>query len=245
MRIAIVGSGIAGLSAAWLLAGQHDVVLYEANDYAGGHSNTIDVSLDGISHPVDTGFLVHNDRTYPNLIKLLPMLGVETPASEMTFSVSLPGVNLEWAGADLTTLFAQPLNLVRPAFWRMVMDILRFNRESGRLLDQARTTGVTLGQLLNTGHYSKEFRDWYLYPMGAAIWSSPLESMNDFPAETFLQFCMNHGLLQVLDRPQWKTIKNGSREYVNAMLRALPDVRLSTPVLGVRRTASGVVITTA
>lgn len=245
MRIAIVGSGIAGLSAAWLLAGQHDVVLYEANDYAGGHSNTIDVSLDGISHPVDTGFLVHNDRTYPNLIKLLPMLGVETPASEMTFSVSLPGVNLEWAGADLTTLFAQPLNLVRPAFWRMVMDILRFNRESGQLLDQARTTGVTLGQLLNNGHYSKEFRDWYLYPMGAAIWSSPLKSMDDFPAETFLQFCLNHGLLQVLDRPQWKTIKNGSREYVNAMLRALPDIRLSTPVLGVRRTASGVVITTA
>lgn len=245
MRIAVIGSGIAGLSAAWLLSREHDVVLYESNDYAGGHSNTVDVRLDGISHPVDTGFLVHNDRTYPNLIRLFPMLGVETPASEMTFSVSLPDADLEWAGAGLTTLFAQPRNLFRPAFWRMVRDILRFNRESRRLLEQCRSTAITLGQLLDQGGYSQEFRDWYLYPMGAAIWSSPLKGMDVFPAETFLQFCMNHGLLQVFDRPQWKTVKNGSREYVTAMLRNLPDVRLSTPVTTVIRTTTGVDITTA
>lgn len=245
MRIAIVGSGIAGLSAAWLLASKHDVVLYEANDYAGGHSNTVQVELDGISHPVDTGFLVHNDRTYPNLIKLFPLLGVETPASEMTFSVSLPGADLEWAGANMATLFAQPRNIVRPAFWRMVRDILRFNRESRGMLNQVRSTGITLGQLLHAGHYSQEFRDWYLYPMGAAIWSSPLKDMNGVPAETFIQFCLNHGLLQVMDRPQWKTVKNGSREYVRAMLKNLPDIRLSTPVTAVTRTANSADITTA
>lgn len=245
MRIAIIGSGIAGLSAAWLLSPDHEVVLYEANDYAGGHSNTVDVRLDGISHPVDTGFLVHNDRTYPNLIQLFPMLDIETPASEMTFSVSLPESDLEWAGAGLTTLFAQPRNLVRPAFWRMVRDILRFNQESRRLLDECRSTTITLGQLLDQGGYSQEFRDWYLYPMGAAIWSSPLKGMDVFPAETFLQFCMNHGLLQVFDRPQWKTVKNGSREYVTAMLQRLPDVRLSTPVTAVCRSTNSVDITTA
>ena len=179
-RVAIVGSGIAGLAAAHTLQGLADVTLFEANDYAGGHSNTIDVSLDGIDYPVDTGFLVHNDRTYPNLIRLLPLLGVETPNSDMTFSVSLPASNLEWAGANLATLFAQPLNLVRPAFWRMVKDILRFNRESTDLLDRVRGSGLSLADLLDQGGYSSEFRSWYLYPMGAAIWSSPLKGMEAF-----------------------------------------------------------------
>lgn len=245
MKIAVIGSGIAGLSAAWLLRNAHDVVVYEANHYAGGHSNTIDVSLDGIDYPVDTGFLVHNDRTYPNLIRLLPLLGVETPASDMTFSVSLPGSNLEWAGANLATLFAQPLNLVRPAFWRMVKDILRFNRESTTLLERVRGSGLSLAELLDQGGYSTEFRSWYLYPMGAAIWSSPLKGMETFPAETFLQFCLNHGLLQIFDRPQWKTIRRGSREYVQAMLRSLPDVRLNSPVTTVRRVDDQVLVTTA
>lgn len=244
MRIAVVGAGIAGLSAAWLLSPSHEVVLFEAADYAGGHSNTVDVTLDGISHPVDTGFLVHNDRTYPNLISLFALLGVATPDSEMTFSVSLPGPDVEWAGADLTTLFAQGRNLVRPAFWRMVRDILRFNRESVRLLEQVRGGNLSLGQLLDRDGYSAEFRDWYLFPMGAAIWSTPLEGMADFPAETFLQFCLNHGLLQVLDRPQWKTVQDGSREYVRAMLTRLRDVRLSTPVRSVIRRADGVHLAT-
>ncbi|MCC2638208.1 MAG: NAD/FAD-binding protein [Moraxellaceae bacterium] len=245
MRIAVVGSGIAGLGAAWLLAPHHEVVLYEAAGYAGGHSNTVDVTLDGITHPVDTGFLVHNDRTYPNLIQLFALLGIDTPASEMTFSVSLPGEDLEWAGSDLGTLFAQPRNLVRPGFWRMVRDILRFNRSADALLADSRRHARTLGQLLDEQGYSQEFRQWYLYPMGAAIWSTPLQGMEAFPAETFLQFCQNHGLLQIFDRPQWKSIRNGSREYVAAMLRLLGDVRLSCPVTAVTRTDEGVVVTSA
>lgn len=243
MRIAIIGSGIAGLSAAWLLAPSHEVVLFEAGDYAGGHSNTVDVTLEGVTHPVDTGFLVHNDRTYPNLIQLFGLLGIDTPASEMTFSVSLPGEDLEWAGSDLGTLFAQPRNLLRPAFWRMVSDILRFNRNARELLDHARRHGLTLGRLLDEQGYSQTFRRWYLYPMGAAIWSTPIEGMAAFPAETFLQFCLNHGLLQIFDRPQWKTVRNGSREYVKAMLRLIPDLRLACPVQEVRREADGIVVT--
>lgn len=242
MRIAVVGAGISGLSAAWLLAPDHEVVLYEANDYAGGHSNTVDVSLDGVTHPVDTGFLVHNDRTYPNLVRLFPLLKVATHPSEMTFSVSLPAADVEWAGSDLTTLFAQIRNLWRPAFWRMVGDILRFNRDAGQLLAETAANGETLGQLLARHHYSREFRDWYLYPMGAAIWSSPLKDMQLFPAETFLRFCLNHGLLQILDRPQWKTVVNGSREYVNAMLTRLEDVRLATPVQSVQRLGDSVAV---
>ncbi|MES2919400.1 MAG: FAD-dependent oxidoreductase [Pseudomonadota bacterium] len=245
MRIAVIGSGIAGLGAAWLLSPQHEVVLYEAADYAGGHSNTVDVTLDGLTHPVDTGFLVHNDRTYPNLIQLFALLGVDTPASEMTFSVSLPGEDLEWAGSDLGTLFAQRRNLLRPAFWRMVSDLLRFNRNAQALLVHARGHRPTLGQLLDEQGYSQEFRRWYLYPMGAAIWSTPLTGMEAFPAETFLQFCLNHGLLQVFDRPQWKTVRNGSREYVKAMLTLIPDVRLSCPVQSVRRESEAVVVTSA
>jgi predicted NAD/FAD-binding protein len=244
MRIAVIGSGIAGLSAAWLLASHHEVVVFEANDYAGGHSNTVDVTLDGLTHPVDTGFLVHNDRTYPNLIQFLALLGVETHASEMTFSVSLPQADLEWAGASLSTLFAQIRNLWRPAFWRMVRDILHFNRESTELLKQAQASNITLGQLLDKQHYSQEFREWYLYPMGAAIWSSPLKDMEFFPAETFLQFCLNHGLLQIFNRPQWRTIKNGSREYVKAILEKLPDMRLSCPVQSIKRSTEGVIVST-
>lgn len=244
MRIAVIGSGIAGLSAAWLLKPEHDVSLFEAAGYAGGHSNTIDVTLDGINHPVDTGFLVHNDRTYPNLIRLLPLLGVETPASEMSFSVKLPGESLEWAGASLATLFVQKINLTRLGFWRMLRDILSFNRRSYELLDVARASGEALGQLLDREGYSREFADWYLLPMGAAIWSCPTRSMRDFPAETFLQFCINHGLLQVFDRPQWKTIRGGSREYVRAMCQAIGDVRLNTPVLSVTRQPEGVRVET-
>ncbi len=245
MRIAVIGSGIAGLSAAWLLASDHEITLFEANDYAGGHSNTVDVSLDGLTWPVDTGFLVHNNRTYPNLIQLFPLLDVSTHPTEMTFSVSLPAADVEWAGSGLGTLFAQVRNLWRPAFWRMVMDILRFNREAPLLLTRARASGITLAELLDAGHYSQEFRDWYLYPMGAAIWSSPLKGMEVFPAETFLQFCLNHGLLQVFDRPQWKTLVKGSREYVQAMLKRIPDLRLSTPVQSVYRNSDGVIVTTA
>ncbi len=242
MRIAVIGAGISGLAAAWLLAPEHEIVLFEANHYAGGHSNTVDVHLDGLTHPVDTGFLVHNDRTYPNLIQLFPLLNVATHPSEMTFSVSLPAADLEWAGSDLASLFAQTRNLWRPAFWRMLTHILRFNRDAERLLVEATAHGETLGELLSRHAYSQEFRNWYLYPMGAAIWSSPLKGMDVFPAETFIRFCLNHGLLQIMNRPQWKTVVNGSRVYVKAMLERIADVRLSAPVTAIRRSTDAIEI---
>lgn len=245
MKIAVVGSGIAGLSAAWLLAKTHQVTVFEAADYAGGHSNTVDVSLDGLTAPVDTGFLVHNDRTYPNLIALFKLLKLDTPASDMSFSVKLPHLNLEWAGASLSTLFVQKRNLIRPGFWRMIRDILNFNKRSQTLLQDIRGSGLTLGQLLQREGYSQEFRDWYLLPMGAAIWSSPMDEMADFPAETFIQFCLNHGLLQINDRPQWKTIRGGSREYVKRLVADIGDVRLNTAVTQVKREQLGVAVTTA
>lgn len=245
MKIAVVGSGIAGLSAAWLLAKQHEVSVFEAANYAGGHSNTVDVSLDGLTAPVDTGFLVHNDRTYPNLIALFKLLKLDTPASDMSFSVKLPHLNLEWAGASLSTLFVQKRNLFRPGFWRMIRDILNFNKRATTLLSDVKGSGLTLGQLLNREGYSVEFRDWYLLPMGAAIWSSPMDEMADFPAETFIQFCLNHGLLQINDRPQWKTIRGGSREYVKRLVADIGDVRLNTPVLSVKRDQAGVAVSTA
>ncbi len=248
-KIAVVGSGISGLSAAWLLAKHHHVTVYEAANYAGGHSNTVDVTLNGISHPVDTGFLVHNDRTYPNLIALFKHIGIDTPASDMSFSVKLPLVNVEWAGATLGTLFAQKRNLFRPSFWRMIRDILNFNKRAHDLLASVQDGDMSLGQLLDREGYSREFREWYLLPMGAAIWSSPMDDMADFPAKTFIQFCLNHGLLQINDRPQWKSIRGGSRVYVE---RLCADIRahdghvlLNTPVQQVTRHADGVHIATA
>lgn len=244
MKIAVIGSGIAGLSAAWLLSREHEVTLFEAAGYAGGHSNTVDVTLDGVTAPVDTGFLVHNDRTYPNLIALFKLLKLDTPASEMTFSVKLPHVNLEWAGENLATLFVQKRNLLRPGFWRMIRDILNFNKRSHALLAEMRGSGLTLGELLVREGYSREFSDWYLLPMGAAIWSSPMEDMAAFPAETFIQFCINHGLLQINDRPQWKSIRGGSREYVQRLCRDITSVRLNTPVRSVTRTPDQVLVRT-
>lgn len=245
MKIAVVGSGIAGLSAAWLLSREHQVTVFEAASYAGGHSNTVDIVVDGISHPVDTGFLVHNDRTYPNLVALFRLLQIETPASDMSFSVKLPHVNLEWAGASLRTLFVQKRNLLRPGFWRMVRDILDFNQRARDLLTDIGDSNLSLGDLLTRERYSREFRDWYLLPMGAAIWSSPMDDMADFPAATFIQFCLNHGLLQISDRPQWKSIRGGSREYVRKLCAAIGDVRLDTPVQAVRRTGQGVEVSSA
>ncbi len=245
MRIAVVGSGIAGLSAAWLLRQQHRVTVFEAAGYAGGHSNTVDITLDGQTFPVDTGFLVHNDRTYPNLIQLLALLGLPTTASDMSFSVKLAQPELEWAGANLATVFVQKRNLLRPAFWQMLRDILDFNQRADELLSLARASGQTLGQLLEREAYSQAFSDWYLLPMGAAIWSCPMSRMRAMPAETFIQFCLNHGLLQIRHRPQWKTICGGAREYVQALCRDIGDVRLNTAVLAVRRDAEGVALATA
>ncbi len=209
--------------------------LLEANDYPGGHTHTVDVTLDGVTAPVDTGFLVYNDRTYPRLIALFDELGIESAPSEMSFAVRDDTAGVEWAGTDLPALFAQPANLSRPAFWRMLADILRFNRATIAMQRADRVFAITLGEYLDEGDYSTPFREWYLLPMAAAIWSVPLSAVLDFPLPTFVQFCHRHGLLQIFDRPQWRTVAGGARTYVRRMVAELSDVRLSTPVRRVRR----------
>jgi len=244
MKIAVVGSGISGLSAAWLLAKKHQITVFEANNYAGGHSNAVDVQLDGQQAAVDTGFLVFNEKTYPNLIQLFSLLNLTIANTDMSFSVRLQQENLEWAGSNLASLFAQKRNIVRPKFWQMINDILRFNRQALPLLAIAKAEQLSLGQLLHQEKYSQAFKDWYLLPMGAAIWSTPSADMLDFPAESFIQFCLNHGLLQISDRPQWLTIKGSSRQYVKQLCAGIGDVRLNTPVIAVSSHEHGVHIQT-
>lgn len=238
-RIAVVGSGIAGLSAAWLLSRTHTVTLFEANDYLGGHTHTVDVTLDGITAPVDTGFLVFNERTYPNLIALFDHLDVESTASDMSFSVRLAAARLEWAGSNLSTVFAQRRNLLRPAFWGMLADILRFNKEATALAQQPVDSVQSLGEFLDTGGYGRAFRDWYLLPMAGAIWSCPTAAMLQYPARTFFTFCANHGLLQVSDRPKWRTVNGGARSYVEKLAADIPDIRINMPVQQVVRDPRG------
>ena len=213
MRIAIVGAGIAGLGTAWLLHRQgHTVTLFEADARPGGHTATVDVTLDGHTFPVDTGFLVYNDRTYPRLVALFRELGIESVASEMSFSCRVDRAGLEWSGTSLSALFAQPRNALRPAFWRMLADIVRFNREASALAGDDAIWSISLGEYLDARHYGAAFRDWYLLPMAAAIWSSPRRDILDFPLRPFVRFCANHGLLQLTDRPLWRTVRNGARD---------------------------------
>ncbi len=244
MRIAIVGSGISGLAAAWLLQPRHEVTLFESGKRLGGHTHTVDVTLEGVTHGVDTGFLVFNGATYPNLVALLEHLAVPVAPSEMTFSVALEDPAIEWAGTNLDSLFAQRSNLVRPAFLRMLRDVLRFNRDAAawacRVDSDNLASATSIGSYLSAGGYSKEFRDWYLMPMAAAIWSCPTHLMLDYPFASFARFFRNHGLLKVVDRPQWYTVNGGAREYVNRLAATLSDVRLGTPVLAARRDAAGV-----
>ena len=238
-RIAVVGSGIAGLASAWLLGSRYDVTLFEAADRLGGHSNTVEVGIDGVSHPVDTGFLVFNERTYPNLIALFALLGVDSVETEMSFSVSLRSPELEWAGSNLASVFGDKRNLLRPAFWRMLSDILRFNRESTAWLLAHPGGDIALGDFLAAGGYSAAFADWYLLPMAAAIWSCPTGRMRDMPLAPFVRFCANHGLLQIVDRPVWRTVRGGSREYVRRLASQLDDIRLACPVHAVTRDRGG------
>lgn len=239
-RIAVIGGGIAGLASAWLLSRRHRVTLFEAGDYVGGHTNTIDIAVEGHRHPIDTGFLVFNDRTYPNLCALFACLGVASVESEMSFGVSLAEPEIEWAGSDLGTVFAQRSNLLRPAFLGMLSDILRFNRETTRMAAEGDAPPVSLGDYLAAGRYGSAFRDWYLLPMASAIWSCPTRTMLDYPLATFARFCHNHGLLQIFDRPRWRTVAGGGREYVRRILEELDDVQVATPVLGVDRRPDGV-----
>jgi predicted NAD/FAD-binding protein len=240
-RVAVVGSGISGLAVAHGLASQARVTLFEAGGHFGGHTNTVDVTLDGVTHGVDTGFLVLNERTYPNLLRLFAELGVEIAPSDMSFSVQVPDLGLEWSGSDLNTVFAQRRNLARPRFWRMLADILRFNRVASALarLDDDSALAEPIGDFLARLRFGAEFRDWYFLPMIGSIWSCPTDQMLRFPVATMIRFCHNHGLIQVADRPQWFTVRGGARRYVEKMLRRVPDARLNTPVRRVRRVPPG------
>ena len=243
-RIAVVGAGVSGLACAWLLSQKHEVTLYEAGRSLGGHTHTVDVTIDGLTHPVDTGFLVFNTATYPNLTALFAHLGVASVETEMSFAVSLEQPNLEWSGSSLATVFGQKRNLLRPDFWRMLADILRFNRESVAWLAGHPDEQLTLGDFLAAGAYSQPFAEWYLLRMGAAIWSCPVGQMLDYPLATFVYFCRNHGLLQVFDRPLWRTVQGGGREYVKKLAGQIDNIHLDTPVLGVQRDAKGLLLAT-
>jgi uncharacterized protein len=247
MKIAIIGSGISGLGAAHALRDDARITLYEAAPRLGGHTNTVDVTLDGVTAGVDTGFLVFNERTYPNLIALFDELAVPVARSEMSFAVSVAQANgrrIEWAGTDLNAVFAQRRNLISPRFVGMLRDILRFNREvTAVAMHGTRDEGLSLGEFLERGRYGDAFCRWYLLPMAAAIWSCPMATMLAYPLATFARFCANHGLLQVSDRPQWFTVRGGARQYVRKIASRIPDVRLNDEVKSVRRdTITGQVV---
>jgi uncharacterized protein len=237
LNIAVIGSGISGLSSAWLLSQNHDVTLFEKDSRLGGHSNTVDIDTASGKIAVDTGFIVFNDRCYPNLQALFSTLGVTIQNTEMSFGVSLDHGRLEYAGSDsLRTLFAQKRNLFKPRFWSMINDLLRFYRQSPAWM-QSMDDDLTLGELLQREKLGAGFRDDHLLPMGAAIWSTPVDKMLGFPAKSFLRFCDNHGLLLLKDRPQWMTLKGGSREYVSRIADAIGqgNIRLSCGIERITR----------
>jgi len=241
-KLAVIGAGITGLSAAWALRHAFDVTLYEAEPRAGGHADTQMPVLDGQAVPVDTGFIVFNDVNYPNLVGFFKTLGVATHDSNMSFGVSKNNASFEYAGGELKQLFAQPSNLLRPRFLRMVRDILRFNKAAPRLLETESTE--SLGDYLTAHKYGAGFVEDYILPMGAAIWSASVEGMKAFPARSFIRFFVNHGLLNITDRPQWRTVTGGSKVYVRRVLQDLTDVRLGAAVTHVTREEELVRVTT-
>lgn len=222
-RIAVVGSGISGLVSALVLAREHEVTLFEADTRVGGHTNTVEVTIDGAPAAVDTGFIVYNDRTYPGFIGLLAHLGVPTQSSDMSFSVRDERTGLEWCGTSPSSLFAQRRNLVSRPFHRMLRDVVRFNRAARRLVDAGTDDGVTLGEFVAARGWSRELLEWYLVPMGSAIWSADPRTFADIPAVTFARFFENHGLLRLGDRPRWRAVTGGSARYVDAIVDRLGD----------------------
>ncbi|MEH6798038.1 MAG: FAD-dependent oxidoreductase [Halopseudomonas sabulinigri] len=247
MRVAIIGSGISGLVCARLLSRRHEVTVFEASEWIGGHTHTVDVTIGERAYALDTGFIVFNDWTYPNFIELLKQLGVASQPTEMSFSVSEPKSDMEYNGNTLRTLFARRRHLISPGFLLMLRDILRFNREAQEgLRDGTLNQHATLGEYLRERRYGKRFIEHYIVPMGAAIWSMPTEQMFDFPLEFFVRFFRNHGLLAIKDRPQWRVVCGGSRSYLAPLIEPFKEqIRLSTPVLRVERHEKDVSVFTA
>jgi predicted NAD/FAD-binding protein len=242
MRIAVIGTGISGLTSAFLLSEDHEVVVFEANDYVGGHTNTVDVSLNGRQYAVDTGFIVFNEKTYPNFVKLLNRIGVTWQKSLMSFSVQCEKTALEFSPSNLNSLFIQRRNLVRPFFYRMLWDVLRFKRDSEALLESD-DYSMTLSAFLTGKRYSQAFVQHFIVPMGEAVWSADPVKFNEFPALYFAQFFKNHGFLSIKDQPQWLTVKGRSRKYIKPITKSYADqIRLSCPVASVRRHADFVEI---
>lgn len=242
MKLAIIGSGISGLTAAYRLQQWFDVTVFEAADYIGGHTNTVDVQIDNERHAIDTGFIVFNDWTYPNFIKLLTELGVESQPTSMSFSVRDDRTDLEYNGESLNSLFAQRRNLLRPRFFRMVGDILRFNRQANRLLTEC-DSQMTVGEFLERFRYSREFANHYLLPMGAAIWSCPMGTFAEFPIHFIIEFYRNHGLLSITKRPTWRSILGGSRSYIGPITKGFRGrIRVNTPIQSVARSDDSVEI---
>ena len=242
MNIAIIGSGISGLTAAYMLHNKHQITIYEKNDYIGGHTHTHDIDYQGKNWAIDSGFIVYNERTYPNFINLLDELGVQRQLTRMGFSIKSKRINLEYAGHSLNGLFAQRLNLIRPLFIRMLKDMYQFNKQARNDVESI-SYEMTLGEYLKLNGYSKEFIDYYIIPIGAAIWSTiPTEMMN-IPAIFFIRFFDNHGLLQLIDRPNWWVIKGGSKRYVEKMITNFKDhIEIATPVHQVIRREKNVTI---
>lgn len=238
-RVAIVGSGIAGLAAAHALKDHAHVTLFESATWFGGHAHTVDIELDGVRHGVDTGFLVFNERTYPGLVRMFDELGVATAPSDMSFSVQSPSTGWEWCGSDLGGLFAQKRNLVSPRFWAMLADILRFNRLATTLARREAELDEPIGDFLDRHRFGTAFREGYFLPMIGCIWSCPTDQMLRFPVGTMIRFCHNHGLIQLTDRPQWHTVRGGSANYVRRIVESLDDARLATPVHALRRLPPG------